>query len=230
VNPAGAQAPVPAGFWRRYAAWSLDWLLIVAVLSPLLAPLCLRAWQQGQALDQLLQQWVYDHLFASSGALASPTAMALELLADPALEQAARAGSTQLALTLWEILANLLLLSTFYFVVLEGGKFEGTPGKRLLRLRVRAADGGKAGFGRALVRHLSGAISWMLLNLGHAIAGWRRDRRALHDLIAGTQVVAVGPMPVWGRAWLGLQFALLLAVLLGTIAWFAWELWQIATL
>jgi hypothetical protein len=42
------------------------------------------------------------------------------------------------------------------------------------------------------------------LNLGHALAAWTPDRRALHDFIAGTRVENVDPkntqMPIW--AWL----------------------------
>ena len=45
----------------------------------------------------------------------------------------------------------------------------------------------------------SGASSWLTLNLGHALAGFRRDHRALHDLVAGTQVLGRGPMPRWAR-------------------------------
>jgi hypothetical protein len=67
-----------------------------------------------------------------------------------------------------------------------------------------------------------------MLNLGHAIAGWRADRRALHDLIAGTRVLAQAPMPAWARAWLWLQLLLLVGLLLGLFGWLGWQLLQIA--
>ncbi|MND00767.1 hypothetical protein D3C83_194950 [compost metagenome] len=69
-----------------------------------------------------------------------------------------------------------------------------------------------------------------MLNLGHALAGWRHDRRALHDLIAGTQVLADGPMPRWARAWLQLQALVFGALLLAAIAWLGWLLLELARL
>ena len=224
------EAPAPAGFWRRYAAWSLDWTLLGALLALPVLPMLARARGQLLALNQLLQDWVFERMVESTTGMPSPVALAFQLLADPVLADAARAGSAQLLATLLRVALLAGAVSTLYFVLSEGGPWQGTPGKRALGLRVRAADGGVAGFGRALLRHLAGAISWALLNLGHAIAGWRRDRRALHDLVAGTQVLADGPMPRWARAWLGLQLAVLLGALLGALAWFAWQLYQLASL
>jgi uncharacterized RDD family membrane protein YckC len=220
----------PAGFWRRYAAWSLDWTLLGALLALVALPLLARARSQFLVLDQQLQDWMYERLMAAGATATSPLAMAQELLADPALAATMTAGMGQVLATLAQVALIAFGASALYFVASEASAWQATPGKRLLRLRVRAADGGEAGFGRALVRHLAGAISWMLLNLGHAIAGWRRDRRALHDLIAGTQVIADGPMPGWARAWLGLQLALLVGLLFGLLAWFGWQLYQLATM
>jgi uncharacterized RDD family membrane protein YckC len=220
----------PAGFWRRYAAWSLDWTLLGAVLALPLVPLSLRAWSQLQALEQDLQDAMYERLMAAGSELASPVALATKLLDDPAISATLREGSAQLTWTMTQALLVAFGASTLYFVASEGSAWQATPGKRLLGLRVRDMGGAPAGFGRALARHLAGAISWLTLNLGHAIAGWRRDRRALHDLVAGTQVVAIAPMPAWARAWLGLQAALLVSALLGAIGWLGWQLYQLATL
>jgi uncharacterized RDD family membrane protein YckC len=220
----------PAGFWRRYAAWSLDWMLLGAVLAFALVPLLLRAWSQLQALEQELQDAMYERLMSAGGALASPLALATKLLADPAIANTIRAGSAQISLSLLQAALIAFGASALYFAASEGSAWQATPGKRLLGLRVRDLRGEPVGFGRALMRHLAGAISWLTFNLGHAIAGWRRDRRALHDLLAGTQVLAIMPMPAWARAWLGLQAALLLGMLLGGIGWLGWLLYQLATL
>ena len=61
---------------------------------------------------------------------------------------------------------------------------------------------------RVAVRHVAGALSWLTLNLGHALAAVPPQKRALHDYIAGLHVVddAAGqPLPGWARTWLGLQ-------------------------
>jgi len=219
----------PGGFWRRYAAWSLDWLLLGALLLPFLLPLLARAWQQAAALVQALQDFVYERVAGAGGVLPSPVAMSQQLLADPALAATVERGSAAIGSTITLLALLLFGVSAIYFVGFEASPWQATPGKRAARLRVRAADGGEAGFARALLRHFAGAISWLLLNLGHAIAGWRRDRRALHDLVAGTQVLADGPMPRWARLWLLAQAALLAAAFLGTIGWFALQLWRIAS-
>jgi uncharacterized RDD family membrane protein YckC len=64
-----------------------------------------------------------------------------------------------------------------------------TFGMALLGVRVIAGDGGDAGARRAVIRTLAFPLSFLLLGLGFAgiLAG--RQRRALHDVIAGTVVV-----------------------------------------
>lgn len=64
-----------------------------------------------------------------------------------------------------------------------------TIGKALLGMRVvLAADGAPITFGPAFLRHLAYFVSAMPLGFGFFMAGMRRDKRALHDLIAGTRV------------------------------------------
>ena len=225
----GAAATLqPAGFWRRYAAWSLDWTLLAPLLALLLAPLCVRVWQQLLVLYHSLEQWTYARMLAAEGGLPSPLALSYELLADPVFAQSVRGGSERLLATLAQAALVAFGVSALYFVASEASPWQATPGKRLLRLRVQGAEGGAIGPLRALGRHLAGALSWALLNLGHAMAGWREDRRALHDLLAGTQVMARGEMPRWARAWLLLQAGLLAALLLGLLGWFGLRLLQIA--
>lgn len=67
-----------------------------------------------------------------------------------------------------------------------GGK---TLGMALLGVKVVAADGTVAGPRRATVRTLAFPLSFLLCGLGFAGIFLQRDRRALHDLIAGTAVV-----------------------------------------
>jgi len=64
-----------------------------------------------------------------------------------------------------------------------------TPGKSLFRLRVMTAAGQKPYFVKALVRALVLAFSTNLLFLPMIYAFFNPQRRALHDLIAGTCVV-----------------------------------------
>jgi uncharacterized RDD family membrane protein YckC len=69
-----------------------------------------------------------------------------------------------------------------------------TVGKSLLRIRIVGLDGSRASAGQALLLR---SLLVLLLDLvpGFLLADplfiFRKDRRCLHDLIAGTQVVAI---------------------------------------
>ncbi len=64
-----------------------------------------------------------------------------------------------------------------------------TVGMALLGVRVVRADSGDAGIRRAVVRTLAFPLSFLLFGLGFAGILLGRDRRALHDVIAGTAVI-----------------------------------------
>lgn len=223
-------AQAPAGFWRRYAAWSLDWLLLSAPLALLLAPRLAQLRAQHAAIDALLQDWVFEHMVAADGGFPSPLAMALDLLRDRALADRLQAQLLELQLGAGVIALVVLGAGALWFIGFEASPWRATPGKRLARIRVDGVDGARLPFARVALRHASGALSWLALNLGHAIAGWRKDRRALHDLIAGAQLHALGPMPRWARWFLLVQGALALAGFVGLLCWLGWLLWQFATL
>ena len=59
----------------------------------------------------------------------------------------------------------------------------------LLAVTMVAGDGTEAGPRRARVRTLAFRLSFLLLGLGFTGILFQRNRRALHDLIAGTAVV-----------------------------------------
>ena len=65
-----------------------------------------------------------------------------------------------------------------------------TPGKTLMHLRVSYADTGThLTYWRAFWRETVGkTLSACILFIGFLMAGFRRDRRALHDLLFNTQV------------------------------------------
>jgi uncharacterized RDD family membrane protein YckC len=64
-----------------------------------------------------------------------------------------------------------------------------TIGKALIGTRVVRADGSDLRAGRAAIRVLAMTLSFMLLFFGLLLILLRRDRRALHDLIADTAEV-----------------------------------------
>jgi uncharacterized RDD family membrane protein YckC len=64
-----------------------------------------------------------------------------------------------------------------------------TPGKMVLGLRIVMADGRRLQPGAALVRYVGTYISAILIFIGYLMIAFRADKRALHDLIAGTMVI-----------------------------------------
>jgi uncharacterized RDD family membrane protein YckC len=97
-----------------------------------------------------------------------------------------------------------------YFALLESSPWQATPGKRVLGLVVTDRDGARPGFGRALGRHLAALANYLSLLVGWLLVALDRDKRGLHDHIAGTRVLSLRQPPV--SAWLG--FAACLAGLL----------------
>jgi uncharacterized RDD family membrane protein YckC len=211
---------VAAGFWRRCAAWSLDATLVGM-------PVALLAWPRARRIaGELASQ--YQALLESAArslgdALVSgtpPAAAATQWLADPTLRAATQSLQHTLFALAWPPLLGFAALGALYHLAFEAAPRQATPGQRALGLRVVDDGGARIGHGRALLRHLAGALSWLTLNIGHALVLLRPDRRALHDLVADTHVLqecAAGtPLPAWARAWLGLQ---LLALSWATVAW-----------
>jgi uncharacterized RDD family membrane protein YckC len=66
-----------------------------------------------------------------------------------------------------------------------------TVGKSVVGVRVVAADGRGLEGGPAFLRYLGYYASIATFGFGYAMAALRRDKRALHDLIAGSRVERV---------------------------------------
>lgn len=91
----------------------------------------------------------------------------------------------------WAALAFSAWLFLYYTVSVTLTGY--TPGKRLLGIQVRTAEGGDVRFGRAAVRTLMMPVSGLVFGLGYLIALGDRRYRTLHDRVAGTIVVRVQP-------------------------------------
>jgi uncharacterized RDD family membrane protein YckC len=88
---------------------------------------------------------------------------------------------------LWVVLAFFAWEFIYYaYFWTSSGK---TPGMFLLGVQVVGDDGSHVGTKRGLVRTLAFPLSFIILGLGFLGILLGRDRRALHDVIAGTAVV-----------------------------------------
>ena len=84
-----------------------------------------------------------------------------------------------------------LLFAATYSAVLHSLPWGQTIGKMLVGIRVVSNDGEPVVFGAALLRFAGYFASLLPLGVGFVMAGLRRDKRALHDRLAGTRVERV---------------------------------------
>lgn len=205
----------PASLLRRYAAWSLDAaaiaLLVMLAMHDRLAGALARC---AGALDGLSRTMAATMQDAAANA-ATPLALLQALLADPALHAAVTTLAAASTALVTPPLLAFALLSLPWFAGFEASRWQATPGKRLLGLHVIDDDGLRARLPRTALRQVAGLLSWLSLNLGHAMAGIAPRYQTLHDRIAGTRVVATDlrPLPRIVGAWLALQPVAALALL-----------------
>ncbi len=150
-----------AGFWQRALAGAVDGL----VLLPLVV---------------------------TTGAIALTLAAGVSALPRPselgftyAINLALANGSTGPAV----LIMTALVVGLYFFVFssLSGQ----TLGKRLFKIRVIDGFGETPTVGRSLRRILGYVLSALLFSLGFLWIGFDREKRGLHDWIAGTYVVQV---------------------------------------
>jgi uncharacterized RDD family membrane protein YckC len=178
-----------AGFWRRTAAWLLDFLALGTIAALLAWPSIRTGWAAAHAAASLLSDRAAQALVAGMLDGTPLPVLVQVLLHDPRLLQPARA----LQLGMWEMAAPFLLgyalLALAWHVGGELSPWQASPGKHVLGLQVTDLQGRRLSPTRALLRHVAGLLSWLTLNLGHAMALLPPQKRALHDRIAGARVV-----------------------------------------
>jgi uncharacterized RDD family membrane protein YckC len=105
--------------------------------------------------------------------------------------------STQAALQQFSAQFNVWLdraLPVFYpifliYEVLLNGRFGATLGKMAIGAKITMVDGSPIGYGRASLRWFAERLSDFALFTGYLLILVRSDKRALHDLLAGTKVI-----------------------------------------
>jgi uncharacterized RDD family membrane protein YckC len=209
---AAAMVGSPAGFWKRYVAYFIDLLLLYVVIELLAA-----AFGPADGNGELRQV-----LALGNGLLhGQPVAQDLQ----PLLER------TQTLLwqsTLFSTVAYVVV-GGLYFGLMEASTWQATLGKRMIGIKVTDTQGRRIGAGRAFTRFFAASLSWLTMNLGHALAAWTPERRALHDYVAGTRVENADPahaaMPPWGWLIIGSHALIFLGSIVAMFA-LVWLLFQ----
>lgn len=83
-----------------------------------------------------------------------------------------------------------VVFAGFFYQIWCLPKYGGTPGKRMLHLRVVTAAGGPISWGRAFGRFFAEMLNGMIpFWIGYIIAIFDAEKRTVHDHLAGTRVV-----------------------------------------
>jgi uncharacterized RDD family membrane protein YckC len=82
-----------------------------------------------------------------------------------------------------------LIIGATYFSLFHSGGWQATPGKRAVGIYVIRRDGEALSIPHALGRHFATLLSALTFGIGYLMAGWNRDKKALHDYVAGTRAV-----------------------------------------
>ena len=151
--------PSYAGFWKRFAAFLIDAILLsivqFLVFMPALAMLGIGIFSSAMGED------------AGPG-------MGLIVLA--------------LGAYFFAIMLNVII-GWLYYALMESSARGATIGKMALSIHVTDLQGNRITFGRATGRYFGKIVSSMILMIGYIMAGFTDKKQALHDMMAGCLVV-----------------------------------------
>ena len=164
VAPASAATPVLpesyyGGFWIRVAAYLIDQLLLTAATLPFFL------------------------------ALVFPSILRVMREAEAAQQQP---GPEVIFSILGSMSLFILIVfcgNWLYEALLTSSSWQGTVGKRILRLKVTDDFGRKISFGRSTARFFAKILSGWVMYIGFIMAAFMERKRGLHDIICNTQVL-----------------------------------------
>lgn len=151
-----------AGFWKRFAAYIIDSLVLYIPNKLIMA-----AMGASAAQEQLKN--------AIQGATGNPDAVVH--------------AYTQFYGAIGPATLVTFVVAWLYFALCESSSWQATLGKMALGIRVTDMQGARISLPRALGRYPAKMLSAIILFIGFMMAGWTQRKQALHDMVAGTLVL-----------------------------------------
>lgn len=151
--------PEYAGFWLRFGAWVIDYLILMVPFTVISLGMGL-----GAAMTALLGQFEKDQA----------------------------AALTAYAAAVQPITYVLLTIGFIYYAFFESSKWQATPGKMAVGIRVTDTGGRRISMGRAAGRNairLVNAFTFLVPMAFYVTAAFTRRKQGVHDLLAGTYVL-----------------------------------------
>ncbi len=93
---------------------------------------------------------------------------------------------TAFTIALWIVAFALTVAYNVYF---NSGKWQATPGKRLLGLHIVTLTGEPVSGWLAFGRWAAYILDGLTLDIGFLMIAWTREKTGLHDILCGTRVV-----------------------------------------
>lgn len=152
-----------AGFWKRFAAYVID-SLILGVASWIIILPVLGAIGLGMESMEYSEEMMMD-------------------------EEAAAGMAAVLVGGMMMVWGVILVAAWLYFALMESSSKQATLGKMALGIIVTDMNGGRLTFGRATGRYFGKILSGMIMMIGYIMAAFTERKQALHDMIAGCLVV-----------------------------------------
>ena len=151
---------VYAGFWLRFAAYFIDYLILeIPLISLAMGVGCIYGLSAARN---------HTHVgLLNPGGGINMSFVIFEL----------------------SITAVSMVIHWLYFALQECSSAQATLGKRVIGIKVTNLEGQRIGFGQATGRFFAKIISGMTLLIGYMMAGFTERKQALHDMMAGTLVV-----------------------------------------
>ena len=151
-----------ASFWERLVASLLDTLILAVPIGMLVYFLSDGQWMNFDQFQNAMQMAQYGNA--------------------EALHSMPQTDMT------WELLFEALMM---FIIIIFWRRWAGaTPGKKILGIEVvNFADNSPLTNKQMIIRYIGYLISTLPFLLGFFMVLFRQDRRALHDLLAGTAVI-----------------------------------------
>jgi len=151
--------PEYAGFWLRFGAWVIDYLILMVPFTIISLSMGL-----GVAMTKLLSQMESDQTAAISA----------------------------YAVAVQPITYVLLVIGFVYYAAFESSKWQATPGKMAVGIRVTDTEGKRISVGRAAGRNairLVNAFTFLVPMVFYVTAAFTQRKQGVHDLLASTYVL-----------------------------------------
>ena len=151
-----------AGFWKRVAAYILDFIILYIP-------------------SMLLQK--------AMGGDAAEAAMKQAQLAAPSDPHVMLQAISQFYSTMMPAILIVTVITWLYFAFCESSAWQGTVGKLAMGIRVTDTLGARITLPRALGRYPAKYLSTFIFGIGFLMVAWTQRKQGLHDLVVNTLVL-----------------------------------------